>query len=291
MFQVNDVLQSLQEPHIDFRKLLDALHRVAFLQRLCNGKDAQVGRILKGILDVVELRVVVAHESVHALANHAETLLDHLLERAAYRHDLAHRFHRRADESAYAREFRQVPARNLTDHIVEARGHVCRIRSSHLADLVERVAQRNLGGHEGQRVARCLAGKCRRAAQSGIDFNDAIVVGRGVEGKLNVALAYDAQVAHAADGDFLKLLHLLGSQRTSGSHHDRLTRMDAQRVEVLHRSHREAMVVGVADALKLNLLPSLQRLLNKNLRGKRKGTLGQLNKRLLVGADTRAQTA
>ena len=51
------------------------------------------------------------------------------------------------------------------------------------------------------------------------------------------------------------------------------------------------MVVGVADALKLNLFPALQRLFDKYLRSKRKGTLGQLAESCFIGADATAQAA
>ena len=98
-------------------------------------------------------------------------------------------------------------------------------------------------------------------------------------------------MAYALDGDILQHLHLLRCQRTSGSHHDTLARMDAQRVEILHRSHRETMVVGVADALKLNLLPSFKTLLYQNLWGKGEGTFSQLAESLLVRTDTGTQTA
>ena len=66
--------------------------------------------------------------------------------------------------------------------------------------------------------------------------------------------------------------------------------MDTQWVEVLHRSHREATVVGIADALKLNLLPALQTLFNQNLRCEGEGALCQLDKLLLVWTDTRTET-
>jgi len=66
---------------------------------------------------------------------------------------------------------------------------------------------------------------------------------------------------------------------------------DAQGVEVLHRGHGEAVVVGIADALELNLLPALQRLFHQDLRCKGEGTLGQLAELLLIGTDAGAQTA
>ena len=125
MLQVNDMLQSLQEPYINLRQFLDALDAVALFQSLCNGEDTQVGGVLQFLVEVVELRMVVPHEAVHALSDHTQSLLDHLLEGAADGHDLTHRLHRRADETTHAGELRQVPARNLTNHIVELRGYVC----------------------------------------------------------------------------------------------------------------------------------------------------------------------
>ena len=51
------------------------------------------------------------------------------------------------------------------------------------------------------------------------------------------------------------------------------------------------MVVGVADALELNLLPSLQALLNENLWCEGECALCQFGERFLVGADARAESA
>ena len=125
MLQVYDMLQSLQEPLVNLGELLDMVDGVTFLQSLCDGKDTEVGRIGKCILQVVELGVVVAHESVHALSDHAETLLNHLLEGASDRHNLTHRLHAGTDMTADTSKLGEVPTGNLADHIVEARSHVC----------------------------------------------------------------------------------------------------------------------------------------------------------------------
>ena len=85
--------------------------------------------------------------------------------------------------------------------------------------------------------------------------------------------------------------HLLLAERAGRSDDDRLARVDAQGVEVLHRGDGEAAVVAVADAFELNLLPSLQTLLDEDLRGEGEGALCQLAESLLVGADARAQAA
>ena len=126
MLQVYDMLQTLQEPDINLREMFDALNGVTLFECLSDGEDTEVGRISQFLIEVVELRMVVANESVHTLTNHAETLLDHLLERAADTHNLTHRLHRRTDLTAHASELREVPAGYLTNHIVEARSHVGR---------------------------------------------------------------------------------------------------------------------------------------------------------------------
>ncbi len=64
--------------------------------------------------------------------------------------------------------------------------------------------------------------------------------------------------------------------------------MDAQRVEVLHRHHREAVVVLVADHLELDLLPPFQALLHQDLAGEGEGALAELDELLLVVADARS---
>ena len=61
--------------------------------------------------------------------------------------------------------------------------------------------------------------------------------------------------------------------------------MDAERIEVLHGGNGETVIVGVADDLKLNLLPSFQRLFHQHLWRKGESRLGNLLECLLVGAD------
>ena len=75
----------------------------------------------------------------------------------------------------------------------------------------------------------------------------------------------------ALHGDVLQHLHLLVGERTGWSHNDRFTCVNTQRVEVFHRGNGEATVVRITDALKLNLLPSLQALLNEYLRCESEG--------------------
>ena len=258
---------------------------------MSKGKNAEIRGIGEFLIKVFELHMVVANETMHALTYHAQALLKHFLEAATDTHDFADGLHAGADLAAHTRKLREVPARNRTNQVVERRSNVSTVRSSHFANLIESVAEGNLCSHKSKRITGCFTCESRRTGQTSVDLDDAIVVCLCVEGKLDVALAHDIQVTNALDSEFLKHLNLLVFQRTSRSYHNTFACMNAERIEVLHRSDGEAMVVGVADALELNLLPTFEALLNKYLRGESEGTFCNLLESLLVRTNAASQTA
>ena len=87
------MLQSFKEPYINLSELFDTRYGITFLQGLCDSKDTQVGGVSQLVVEVVELSVVVAHEAMHALTNHAQTLLNHFLKRTTDTHYLTYRLH------------------------------------------------------------------------------------------------------------------------------------------------------------------------------------------------------
>ena len=119
MLVVNDILHALNEPRINLGEVEESLYGVALFKSLSNGEDTEVGWVGKFLVEVVEFDMIVAYKSVHSLTNHTETLLKHFLKRAADRHNLAYRLHRRTDLTAHACELGEVPTWNLTDEIVE----------------------------------------------------------------------------------------------------------------------------------------------------------------------------
>ena len=153
MLDVNDMLQSLKEPYVNLCKFFYALHAISFLKSLRNGKDTKVGRILQLVVEILKRGVVVAHESVHALPDHSQAFLYHLLKRTSDGHDFAYRLHRRTYQTAYSGKLGKVPAGYLAYHVVELRGYIGRVWSAHLAYLVEGVAQCYFCCHEGKRIA------------------------------------------------------------------------------------------------------------------------------------------
>ncbi len=245
----------------------------------------------QGVVKVVEADIVVAHESVHSLAYHAQSFLDNFLKRFAYRHDFADRFHRRAYLAVHTNEFREIPAGNLHDHVVHIGSLGGRVGGAGFADLRQRVAQGEFRGHECQRIARGFRRQRRRAAEAGVDFDYAVIVGLGIEGILYVTFAHYAYVAYHACGYILKHLDLLLAERYYRGHYDALAGVDAQRVEILHGNHGEAEVRRVAYHLELDLFPAFERFLHENLARIGQGTLAVFHELFVVVAYTGTEAA
>mmetsp|Transcript_33629 Transcript_33629/g.83769 ORF Transcript_33629/g.83769 Transcript_33629/m.83769 type:complete len:577 (-) Transcript_33629:2098-3828(-) len=263
---VRDALLLPQEPWVDLRQRVDAVHRPAPVECGCHREDARVRRHLKC---VGQLRVrgdaVVAEADLGRLeaeaggVDHAQRLLQRLLPRATDGHHLAHRLHGRADFARDFLELVEVPARHLGDDVVEGGLEAGRCRLGHrVGQLGQQHAQRELGGHGGERVARGLGGEGGRAGQARVHLDDAVVGRVGVERVLDVALAHDAQVAHHVDGGGAQHVVLRVRERLRGCDYDGVSRVHAERVEVFHVAHGDAVVGRVAHHLVLHLLPPLE---------------------------------
>ena len=72
-------------------------------------------------------------------------------------------------------------------------------------------------------------------------------------------------MANDADGKFAQLAALAGGQCLGRSYYDTLTGVDTQRVEVLHITYGDAVVVSVAHHLVFDFFPALEALLYKHL--------------------------
>ena len=73
---------------------------------------------------------------------------------------------------------------------------------------------------------------------------------------MHVTLTHDADVTDNLDGEGAQFVIFGVGERLAGGHHNRLARMDAQRVEVLHITDSDAIVVTVAHHLVFDLLPA-----------------------------------
>ena len=98
---------------------------------------------------------------------------------AVDRHHLAGRLHLRAERAVAERELVERPARDLDDAVVERRlegGR--RLAGDGVRDLVQPLADGDLGRDAGDRVAGRLRGQRRGAADARVDLDDVVAAKR-----------------------------------------------------------------------------------------------------------------
>ena len=289
---VNDAPQLGQEPAVDVARRINLVDREAVRKRIRHRKDAAVRRALELLLDVLVRHKVVAAKALKRRVHRADRLLHTLLKRAANRHHLADRLHAAAELRRHAHKLAQVPARDLGHNIVQARLKArTRLARDIVAQLVQRDVEAKLRCDKRQRVAGRLARERRRATQTRIHLDNAVLAAVGVQCVLDVALAHDAQVADHIHRGRAQHVVVLITKRLAWRHDNRVTRVHTERVKVLHVAHRNAVVAAVAHNLVLDLLPALHALFHKHLRAVCKRRVAETAQFLLVLGKATAQTA
>mmetsp|Transcript_53358 Transcript_53358/g.126154 ORF Transcript_53358/g.126154 Transcript_53358/m.126154 type:complete len:499 (-) Transcript_53358:1442-2938(-) len=287
------VLELAEEPAVDARHLMDALHRVA---GVVEGVGERVDPVRRRLHQLhVPLLVgprALGLETLPGAVDHAHGLLETLGEVTRDGHHLADGAHLGADLPLDMREFVEVPAGVLDDAVVErrlerGRGHL----GNGVSDLLELDAEGELRSDGSERVAGGLGGEGRGARETRVDLDDAVVLRVLVQRVLDVALADDAQVADHLDGGSAEHVVLVVGERLRGRDDNRLAGVDAHRVEVLHVADGHAVVVGVTHDLVLGLLPALDGLLHKHLRAGGQSDLHQRLELRLVVRKARAEAA
>ena len=249
LFELDDVLKLLEEEHVDFGAVVDQRQLDAPADQLGDG----VKTVVRSLLDIGEHpidRPVVEFLMVDMADprfERAHRLQEALLHRAAHGHHLARRLHLGSELVRSVAELVEREAGDLGNHIVESRFEAGRRIGD--ADLVERKAHGDLGADAGDRIAAGLRRQSRRPRHAGIDLDQVVVEREGIERELHVAAAFDLQGTDQPQGAVAQQLILLVGQRLARSHHDRVARMDADRIDVFHIADRNGrIVVGEAAA-------------------------------------------
>jgi hypothetical protein len=190
-----------------------------------------------------------ALEPVVADLERADRLLEALLEGAPDRHHLAHRLHLRRQRAVGLRELLEGEARDLGHDVVDGRLEAGRrLAGDVVADLVERVADGQLGGDLGDREAGRLGGQRRRARDARVHLDDHQRAVLGVHRELDVrAAGVDADLADDRERRVAHLLVFLVGQRLGRRDGDRVAGVHAHRVEVLDRADDDDVVGGRAS--------------------------------------------
>ena len=299
---IHDVLDLPDEPRVDLARLEDLLLVEAEPQRLRHFEQPVGGGGAEGGADDV-LVVALAEawkrdvvEPGQARLHRAQRLLQRLREGAADGHGLADRLHRGGEHRLGAGEFLEGEARDLGHHIVDGRLEACRRRAAGdvVGELVERVADGELGRDLGDGKARGLRGKRGRARHARVHLDDdEAPVGR-VHRELHVRSAglHPDLAQHRDRGVAHDLIFLVG-QRQRRRHGDRVAGVHAHRVDILDGADDDAVVVLIADDLHLVFLPAEHRFLDQHLAGRRgvEAALDDLQELLAVIGDAAAGAA
>ena len=225
----------------------------------------------------------------------AQPLAEALGERAADRHRLADRLHLRGERVLGARELLEREARQLRHDVVERRLEAGRRRLREVVwDLVERVANRELGRDLGDRIARRLRRERRRAAHARVHLDHDNLARVAIEGELHIrAAGLHADRADHHRRRIAQRLELAVGQGHGGRDADGVARVHAHRVEVLDGTDDHDVVVLVADHLQLELAPALDRLLDQYLadRARAAALADEVTQLVEVGREAAALTA
>ena len=283
---IDDILKFTNEPGVNLCKFTYTLYTVSLFKCRCNWEYTHICWVGKFLFYIVEMCMLISYKTMHTLTYHTKSLLYYLFEWTADRHNLAYRLHAWTNLSWYTCKLGKVPTWNLTNQIIELGSLVCTVWCTHLTNLVKCISQSNLCCHKSQRITCCLWCKCRWTTQTSINLNYTIVICLGIECILDITLTYYTEMTYSLNRYLLHKLDLLFCKRTCWSHHNRLTGVDSQRIEVLHACYCKTVIIGITYNLELNLFPSFEGLLDKNLVWESKCTLGQLPETLLIAAYT-----
>ena len=252
-FRVDDAAHLRQEPRIDPAGGVDVViahaepHRLGDLEDAVGRRRAERGADGVLVVALAEPGDADLVEAGEPGLQRAQRLLQAFLEGAADRHRLADRLHRRGQHRLGAGKFLEGEARHLGDDVVDGRLERGRRGAAGdvVGDLVERVADRELGGDLGDRKAGRLGGERRGARHPRIHLDDdEAAVGR-IDGELHVGAAgLDADLAQHRDRGVAHDLVFLVGERQRRRHRDRIAGVHAHRIEVLDRADDDAIVAS-----------------------------------------------
>ena len=270
LFVTDQVLDLHQEPRIDAADAVHLVDRqadaegVRDIQQPVRTRRAHFGT--DGV-QIGSLRVEAGQAGFQA----AQCLVQRLLDRAADGHHFADRLHLRGQAVVRHRELLEGEARDLGDHVVDGRLERGRGRAAGdvVLQFVQRVADRQLGRHLGDREAGRLRRQCRRAADARVHFDHDQAAGFRLDGKLHVGTAgIDADLAQHRERRVAHDLVFLVGQRLRRGNGNRVTGMHPHRVEVLDRADDDAVVGAVAHDFHLVFFPAEHGFFDQQLVGR-----------------------
>ena len=235
-FDLDDLLDLNQKPAVDLGQCKDFLNTQAHGKRIAHVPNAVRTRRAEFLLKHFAVLRFFVHP-INADFKPAQGFLERLLESPAHGHDFANRLHLCRQTRISRGEFLKRKTWNLGHHVIDARLETGRRRTTGdvVAQLVQRVANGQLGRHFGNRKTSRFRRQSRRTRNTRIhlDHDHAAIV--RVDRELHVRAArVDADFAqHSQRGVAQNLVFLVG-QRLGWRDGDRVTGVHAHRVQVFN---------------------------------------------------------
>ena len=181
---------------------MNPVHSVTLLECEGDGGDALVAGMSQFPIYIGNLHSI-PDEPVHPLSYHSETFLDRFLKTAPNTHHLPHGFHRRAQFLRDPFEFSQIPPGDFADHIIKRRFKTSGCDSGdRIGNLIQAIAQSELGGYRSERISRSLGCQGGRPAQAGVNLDNPVVIRFRIQGILYIALPDDSHSTDNLDRKF-----------------------------------------------------------------------------------------
>ena len=269
-----DERELADEPRVDLGGREDLLFGGASPQGTLNLQITVLGRHLDGVEQLGNLvlgRLVTIPVEAHVtLVDGAHSLTKRLLEVARESHGLADGLHGGGQRRIGARELLERETRHLGDHVVDGRLEAGRRGLGDVVlDLVQRVAEGQLGGDLGDREAGGLGSQRGGTGHARVHLDDDDTAGVRVDGELDVAAAgVDAHATDDGDADVTQLLVFAVGQGEDRCHGDGVAGVHADRVDVFDRADDHDIVLLVAHQLEFVFLPAFDAFLDQHLVGR-----------------------
>ena len=258
-FHLDDVLDLVDKEEVDLGDAVDLFRFDAAAKGFGKDEDPfvidageQAADIIEG-LSVEFLQVQVAFPDFQR----AEGFQERPFERAVECHDFAGRFHLGADGTICEGEFFEWPAREFAYDIVDGWFEAgFRIAGDGIGDLIEMQAKGDLRCDFRDRVAGGF--RCERGgtADTRIDFDDVVLVRLGVKTVLDIAAAFDLEVADDVEGCGTEHLILSIGQRLCRSDDDGVTGMNTDRIDIFHGTDDDAVIRTVSHDFEFDFFPA-----------------------------------
>ncbi len=187
-------------------------------------------------------------------------------KRAIDRHDLARRFHLSAEDAVGRLKLIKRPAGKLDHAIVEAGSkHAVLFWVTAFGISSRRSPTAILAATRAMGYPVALDARADERLTLGVDLDNAVFHAVGIQGKLDVAAAFDAQVPDDAQRGASQHLVLFVRQGLAWGHDDGVARMNADGIDVFHAADRDRIVGAVPDHFKLDLFPACDTAVEEDL--------------------------